>query len=103
MKKETKDFILDLRNKLLKSNIKDACLNFMKLHPGMFSDTLHSDSKVMSINMSVCICAKEEDIAMDPGFITIDLDKDNSFSEHFHDNRSSVYWNNEQEEDDVQD
>lgn len=101
MKKETKDFILDLRDRLLTSNIKDACLNFMKLHPGMFSDTLHSDSKVMSINMSVCICAKEEEIAIDPGFITISLDKDNTYSEHFDTNNS--YWNNKLEEEDVQD
>ena len=100
MKKEIKDFILDIRDRMLKSNIKDACLNFMKLHPGMFSDTLTGDVKVMSIVMSVAIVCKEEEISTDPGFITISVDKENSYSEHFE--TRVKYWNNEPEDNNVQ-
>lgn len=96
MKKETKDFILDIRDRMFKSNIKDACMNFMQLHPGMFKDTTDAKRKIMSINMSVCICCAEADIGKDPGFITIDVDAENIYSEHF--DSGNVYWNNKTEE-----
>ena len=102
MKKETKDFILDIRDRMFKSNIKDACMNFMRLHPEMFKDTVSGDGKVMSIDMSVVIVCKEEEIPMDPGFITITVSNNNTYSEHFETGRK--YWNNElEEENNVQD
>ena len=101
MKKETKDFILELRDRMFKSNIKDTCLNFMKGHPQMFSDTVTGNGKIMSIQMSVCIVCNEKDIATDPGFISIDIGRDN-YSEHFE--SGARYWNNKpEEENDVQD
>lgn len=96
MKKETKKFVLDIRDRMFKSNIKDACMNFMRLHPEMFSDTMTNDGKVMSIVMSVAIVCKEEEISTDPGFITISVDKENNYSEHFE--TGARYWNNELEE-----
>lgn len=96
MEKEIKKFILDIRDRMFKSNIKDACMNFMRLHPEMFSDTLTGDRKVMSIAMSVAIVCEEDEIPTDPGFITIDVDKENNYSEHFE--TGARYWNNELEE-----
>jgi hypothetical protein len=97
MKKEYKDFILDLRDRMITSNIKDACLNFMQGHPQMFNDTTNGDRKIMNIAMSVCICVDDEkNIALDPGFITIDIGIKNGYSEHF--GSGNRYWNNDLEE-----
>ena len=101
MEQRNKDFILDIRDRMLTSNIKDACLNYMKTHPQMFSDAISGDNKVMSITLSVSMVCKEEEIPTDPGFITISVDKDNTYSEHFESHRK--YWNNEEEESDEQD
>lgn len=101
MEQRNKDFILDIRDKMDKSGIIESCLNYMHAHPQMFNDTLSSDNKVMSIMMSVSMVCKEEEIPTDPGFITISIDKDNDYSEHFESHRK--YWNNEEEENNEQD
>ena len=88
-----KDFAIKLADMLKDSGIKDACLNFMHKHPEMFSDTISSDGKIMSIGMSVAIVADEDEITTDPGFMTVTLGKDNDYSEHFEYNNQ--YWNNE--------
>ena len=98
MKQQNKDFILDIRNRMLKSNIIESCLAFMRTHPQMFVDTVSGDGKVMSITMSVAIVCKEEEIPTEPGFITIAVDKENNYSEHFE--TGVQYWNNEPEEED---
>lgn len=96
MEQRTKDFILDIRDRMLISNITESCMCFMKEHPQMFEDTTDSERKVMSIGISVAIVCKEEEIPTDPGFITIFVDKENNYSEHF--KTGARYWNNELEE-----
>lgn len=96
MNKDIKQFILGIRDRMLRSNITESCLCFMKEHPYMFDDTASGDGKVMSINISVAIVCKEEEISTDPGFITINIDKENTYSEHFKTNRK--YWNGDDEE-----
>lgn len=93
-----KDFVIKLASMLKDSGIKDTCLNFMREHPEMFNDTISGDSKVMSIVMSVAIVADADKIKDDPGFITVTLDKNNCYSEHFECN--GKYWNNEKINDD---
>ena len=88
-----KDFVIKLANMLKDSGIKDTCLNFIHEHPEMFDDTISGDKKVMSVIMSVAIVADKDKIATDQGFITITLDKDNYYSEHFKHNVK--LWNNE--------
>lgn len=100
MEQQNKDFILDIRDRMIKSNIIESCLNYMKTHPQMFDDA-RDNKKVMSVMLSVAIVCKEEEIPTDPGFITISVDKDNTYSEHFVSHRK--YWNNEEEENNEQD
>lgn len=95
MEQRNKDFILDIRDKMNKSGITEACLSYMKTHPQMFNNT-RENRKVMSIMLSVAIVCEEKEIPTDPGFITITLGKDNDYSEHFKSNRK--YWNGEEEE-----